>query len=77
MGKAEASLKELDKFHSDVSKVWSQKKDRIIGHVFYSPPITVNVGNKGYTEDWALIQLDRNKIDWDNFKGNVIDLSTF
>ena len=30
-----------------------------------------------FTEDWALIELDRDKIDWNSFKGNVIDLGTF
>ncbi|KAF9519042.1 hypothetical protein BS47DRAFT_1288800, partial [Hydnum rufescens UP504] len=37
------------------------------------PPISVGVGVECYTEDWALIELDH-KIDWDNFKGNAVDL---
>ncbi|KAI6032566.1 hypothetical protein F5J12DRAFT_944673 [Pisolithus orientalis] len=73
---AEASLKAINKFHSDVTKVWSKENNRVIGHVLYAPPITAGAGSKHYTEDWALIELDRNKIDWANFRGNVIDLGT-
>ncbi|KIY50257.1 hypothetical protein FISHEDRAFT_64903 [Fistulina hepatica ATCC 64428] len=73
---AEASIKALDKFHSEVTKVWSQEQHRVIGHVAYAPPITVGTGGKRYTEDWALIELDCSKIDWANFRGNVIDLGT-
>ncbi|KAI6157173.1 hypothetical protein BKA82DRAFT_994414 [Pisolithus tinctorius] len=73
---AEASIKAINKFHSDVTKVWSQENHRVIGHVLYAPPITVGAGSKRYTEDWALIELDCNKIGWANFKGNVIDLGT-
>ncbi|KAI5992374.1 hypothetical protein F5J12DRAFT_860015, partial [Pisolithus orientalis] len=73
---AKASIKEINKFHSNVTKVWSQERHRVIGHVLYAPPITVGAGTKRYTEDWALIELDRNKINWANFRGNVIDLGT-
>ncbi|KAI6149868.1 hypothetical protein BKA82DRAFT_8377 [Pisolithus tinctorius] len=73
---AKASIKEINKFHSNVTKVWSQEKHRVIGHVLYAPPITVGASTKRYTEDWALIELDRNKINWANFRGNVIDLGT-
>lgn len=72
--KAKASVKALDKFHSDVTKVWSQESHCRIGRVAYAPPITVGADHKRYTEDWALIELDRDKFDWDNFRGNVIDL---
>jgi len=71
------SIMALDKFHTDVTKFWSQEQHRIIGRVAYAPPITVGGGAKRYTEDWALIELDNDKIDWANFKGNVIDLGTF
>ncbi|KAF8327470.1 uncharacterized protein EI90DRAFT_3224556 [Cantharellus anzutake] len=70
---AQAVIEALNHFHD---KYWSEESLRVIGHVAYSPPITVGAGAERYTEDWALIELDCNKIDWDNFKGNVVDLGT-
>lgn len=72
----EASIKSINQFHNEVTKYWSEESQRVIGHIAYSPAITVGAGTKRYTEDWALIELDRDKIDWDNFRGNVIDLGT-
>lgn len=74
---AEAAIKPLNQFHDQVTKYWSQERLRVIGQVAYSPPISVGAGTKCYTEDWALIELDRSKIDWKKFKGNVVDLGTF
>ncbi|THU84862.1 hypothetical protein K435DRAFT_869850 [Dendrothele bispora CBS 962.96] len=34
-----------------------------LGHVMLSPPINVNVYNEGYTEDWAVIEVDTSKVD--------------
>ncbi|KAF8326997.1 uncharacterized protein EI90DRAFT_3226658 [Cantharellus anzutake] len=73
---AEATIEALNHFHDKATKYWSEESLRVLGHVAYSPPITVGAGAKRYTEDWALIELDCNKIDWDNFKGNVVDLGT-
>ncbi|KAF8994469.1 hypothetical protein BDQ17DRAFT_1366837 [Cyathus striatus] len=61
-------MKMLKDFNNNVICDWSQEENRIIGRVLYAPPI-------GH-EDWALIELDRSKIDWPNFKGNMIDLGT-
>ncbi|KAH9178534.1 hypothetical protein EDB89DRAFT_1842986 [Lactarius sanguifluus] len=72
----EASIKAINEFHNEVTKYWSEESQRVIGHIVYSPAITVGTGTKRYTEDWAFIELDRNKIDWDNFRGNVIDIGT-
>ncbi|KIM51804.1 hypothetical protein SCLCIDRAFT_12023 [Scleroderma citrinum Foug A] len=62
--KAEAAIEALNQFHD---KATNPRR---------LPPITVGAGAACYTEDWALIELDRNKIDWDNFKGNAVDLGT-
>lgn len=75
--KEEVSIKALNEFHNEVTKYWSEEGRRVLGHITFSPPITFDTGPKGYTEDWALIELDRNKIDWTTFNGNVIDLGTF
>ena len=74
---AEAAIKTLNQFHDEVKKYWSEEGQRVLGHVAYSPPITVGTGNGRYTEDWALIELDRSKIDWGTFKSNVMDLGMF
>jgi hypothetical protein len=70
----ERVIKTLNQFHDEITKYWSEENQRILGHIAYSPPIAVGTGAERYTEDWALIELDRNKIDWNTFKGNVIDL---
>ena len=74
---AEASIKALDQFHTTVTKVWSHEQQRVVGHIAYAPAITVGAGDSLYTEDWALIELHRSKIDWTGFRGNVIDLGMF
>ena len=71
------AIKTLNQFHDEVKKYWSEEGQRVLDHVAYSPPITVGTGNGRYTEDWALIELDRSKIDWGTFKGNVMDLGMF
>jgi hypothetical protein len=48
----------------------------LLGKVILSPPIGVRVGREGYTEDWAVIEVDASKIDIDNFNSNAIDLGT-
>ena len=73
---AEKSIESLDKFHGMNTKFWGAESQRILGHVAYAPPISVGTGDKRYTEDWALIELHREKIDWKGFKGNVLRLGT-
>ena len=72
----EASIESLSQLYYDTMD-WDIEGQRVIGHIAYSPPITVGVGDKRYTEDWALIELDRDKIDWNTFEGNVMDLGAF
>ncbi|KAI6097141.1 hypothetical protein EV401DRAFT_2247385 [Pisolithus croceorrhizus] len=74
--KEEKAIRALNQFHDETTKYWSEESQRVLGHIAYSPPLTFGTGAEKYTEDWALIELDRNKIDWDTFKGNVIDLGT-
>ena len=71
-------MKELDTFYKDVSTHWSDPDSRLLGHVILSPTIKLGAGNssEGYTEDWAVIEIDSSKVDASNFTGNVIDLGT-
>ena len=75
--KTEKAIKAINQFHDEITKYWSEEGQRVLGHIAYSPPITVGTGAESYTEDWALIELDRKKIDWDTFKGNVMDIGMF
>ena len=75
LDEANKAIKELDKFHEKV-KEWSQPSERIIGHIARSPPITLNAGTEGFTEDYAVVELDSHKFK-KVFKGNVIDLGAF
>ncbi len=75
--KAEKLIVTLNEFHSKITKFWSLENQRILGHIAYAPSISVSTGDKRYMEDWALVELHREKIDWKNFKGNVLDLGTF
>ena len=73
---ANEAIKELGKFHEQVKKDWGQVSQRIIGHVLHSPPISVGVGPEGFTEDYAIFELEGSKFGR-AFRGNVIDLGAF
>lgn len=77
LAKAEKTITAVNAFHGDITKHWSTASQRVLGHVVYAPPISIGTGPKQFTEDWALIELNRDKIDWNNFKGNVVYLGTF
>lgn len=73
---AKKAIEALEKFLLDVSRHWKKREDRVLGHVVLSPPISLAVGEEGFTEDWAVINIDDSKINSTNFVGNVIDLGT-
>jgi hypothetical protein len=73
---ARKAIKALEKFHVDISRDWKKVENRILGHVVLSPPIGLGIGEEGFTEDWAVIEIDDSKVDLTNFVGNVIDLGT-
>ncbi|CUS13211.1 unnamed protein product, partial [Tuber aestivum] len=62
--------------YNNVVKNWDNLHDRIIGHLRFSPPLQYGTGSAGYTQDYALIELDQSKIDAATFTGNAIDLGT-
>jgi hypothetical protein len=55
-----ASKASVFEFGCNITSFWSVESQRVLGHVVYAPPISVS-------EDWALIELDRTKSDWDAF----------
>jgi hypothetical protein len=68
----------LNAFYEEVSAGWSDPDNRLLGHIVLSPPIRAGAGSsaEGYTEDWAVVEIDSSKIDASNFNGNAIDLGT-
>ena len=75
LDKTRKAKKKPDEFYEEVSTQWTTRESRIIGRVILSPPISVGVGSEGYTEDWAVIEIDASKVDASNFKGNTINLT--
>ncbi|KAJ6580227.1 hypothetical protein B0H10DRAFT_2235420 [Mycena sp. CBHHK59/15] len=78
LDEAREAKEKLNTLYQDVSTHWATPESRILGHVILSPPINVGVGSssEGYTEDWAVIEIDASKVNASNFKGNAIDLGT-
>ncbi|KAJ7439344.1 hypothetical protein FB451DRAFT_1302210 [Mycena latifolia] len=78
LDEAREAMSKLTTFYQDVSTHWATPESRILGHVVLAPPINVGVGSsgEGYTEDWAVIEIDASKVDGTNFNGNAIDLGT-
>ena len=76
--KAGKAMDALYKFHGDVKKDWDILTNRVLGHVVYSPPIRLSAGtaDEQFTEDYAVIEVDDDKIDRSTFAGNVLDLGT-
>ena len=72
LGKWNDEMKILDKFRQEVNN----PHQHVLGHVISSPHITLNAGMEGFTEDYAIVELDRSKIE-KSFLGNVIDLGMF
>ena len=64
----------LEEFLLEVERNWGKIENRIIGHVVLSPPLKFNVGDRGSTQDWAVIEIHKSKVDETNFLGNCIDL---
>ena len=73
---ADQAMGALLKLHDEVTTKWRQPSQRVIGHVVRSPPIAFSVGIEGFTQDYAIVELDMSKFK-QAFRGNVIDLGTF
>jgi hypothetical protein len=76
LDEARVAMEDLNTFYKDVSSRWATPESRLLGHVILSPPISVGAGSEGYTEDWAIIEVEPSKVDASNFDGNAIDLGT-
>ncbi|KEP45083.1 hypothetical protein V565_320990 [Rhizoctonia solani 123E] len=71
---ATEAIEDLQKFHAIVNTDWGHPEQCIIGHIHCSLPLLFGVQPDGFTQDWAVIDLDKAK--FCEFKGNFIDLGT-
>ncbi|KAI5993903.1 hypothetical protein EDD15DRAFT_2436455 [Pisolithus albus] len=66
----------IDALHTEVTKFRSTPELRSVGWVLYSSVIKADasVGNEelGYTQDWALVQLDPRMLNMETFDGNKL-----
>lgn len=76
MGDAREAIAAFEKLLPDVDGDWKDERDRVIGHVVLSLPLSCNFGEDGYTDDWAVVQIHPSKISKLNFVGNAIDLGS-
>lgn len=76
MAKADKAIAAFERLLRDIRRDWKNEFDRVIGHVVLSPPIAFDVGNDGFTEDWAVVEMLPTKIARLNFIGNAIDLGS-
>ncbi|KAF7776688.1 hypothetical protein Agabi119p4_5081 [Agaricus bisporus var. burnettii] len=75
-GEAKQAIAALEQLLHNVTRDWDSPAGRTIGHTVFSPPLGFGVGPNQYTEDWAVVEINRSCIDSTNFVGNCIDLGT-
>jgi len=75
--KATKRIVDLNKLHDEVTKRRTTPDQRIIGRTYHVEPVVVGDGPNKFTRDWALIELYREKIDWDTFTGNKVYVGVF
>jgi hypothetical protein len=68
------AIKSISHFRQEVLPDWDDPDHRVLGHVLYSPPIEYGVGADKCTQDFVVIEVDRSRLDEENFRGNLIDL---
>ncbi|KAG5636346.1 hypothetical protein H0H81_008369 [Sphagnurus paluster] len=70
--KAKRKIEYTNQIHDEVSKQWTTPNQRAIGYVVHAPTIAIDDGPEPFARDWALIELYRDKFDWDTFQGNKV-----
>ncbi|KAJ3756251.1 hypothetical protein EV360DRAFT_85148 [Lentinula raphanica] len=75
MLRVEDALERINKakaLHNELTQHHGTPDQRIIGSVLYPESTQVSVKPNGFSQDWALIEIDNSKIDWPHLKGNKI-----
>ncbi|KDQ58121.1 hypothetical protein JAAARDRAFT_193575 [Jaapia argillacea MUCL 33604] len=65
-------IEAVNVLHDEVTKCRTTPDQRAIGFVLHSEKIEVAVKPHGFTNDWALVELYEEKIDWSTFMGNKV-----
>lgn len=73
---ATKKIEEVNAIHDEVTKHRSTPDQRVIGFLLHSEKITAPVEPYFFTNDWALIELYDDRIDWPSFKGNKVYIGT-
>lgn len=68
LARATESAKTLDALSNEIANLWKLDECRVIGYILKAPSIL----SRRYTEDWAVIEVYKDKIEWKSFKGNVM-----
>ncbi len=66
----------LEAFYKDANNQWGNIARRNIGHVNWTPKISVDVQGRRYTKDIGTFEVDAVRFKA-QFKGNVVDLGAF
>jgi len=67
---ARNKIEEANQLHTDVTKHFTTTASRVIGFVLHCAKI--EVGEDRFMYDWSFIQMDEDKIEWGDFKGNKL-----
>jgi len=70
------AINELQNLYEQTKKDFGKPSQRVIGHVVWSPAITVGTAPHDFTKDVCVVKLDKARF-LPNFKGNVIDLGAY
>ncbi|KAB5589638.1 hypothetical protein CTheo_6911 [Ceratobasidium theobromae] len=70
LSKTRRHIEELKMHFLVIHKKWSHRKNRVIGHVVWAPPISTGQQPHGFTVDLCVIQLNKDK--FRNLLGNVL-----
>lgn len=73
---AKKTIEEVNTLHDELTKHRTIPELRAIGFVLHSEIIEASTDPHSFTQDWALIQLYDEKIDWSTFKGNKVYIGT-
>jgi len=74
--RAKKKIERANALHDEVTKDRALSDQRVIGFVLHSEKIEVSAPPHNFTKDWALVELYRDMIDWDDFKGNKVFIGT-
>jgi len=72
---AKTKIEEANDLHRYVTENFTAPESRVFGFVLHSAKIEVGAED-GFMYDWSVVQLDDDKIEWEEFKGNKLFVGT-